>query len=96
MQIDNALLTKLEKLSSLQIEPDKREGIIAQLSEIVSFVENLNELDLDHEEATFTTVEGGTPFREDEPKSQPEIIETILRHAPKSDQGFFIVPKIIE
>ncbi|MBE0494929.1 MAG: Asp-tRNA(Asn)/Glu-tRNA(Gln) amidotransferase subunit GatC [Campylobacterales bacterium] len=96
MRIDNDLLSKLEKLSSLEIEPSKREGIIAQLSEIVTFVENLNELDLDAQEATFTTVEGGTPFREDIPACDPEIVQTILQHAPKSDQGFFVVPKIIE
>jgi aspartyl-tRNA(Asn)/glutamyl-tRNA(Gln) amidotransferase subunit C len=96
MRIDNDLLSKLEKLSSLEIEPSKREGIISQLSEIVTFVENLNELDLDTQEATFTTVEGGTPFREDIPACDPEIVQTILRHAPKSDQGFFVVPKIIE
>ena len=96
MQLDNDLLIKLEKLSSLEIEADKREGVIAQLSEIVTFVENLNELDLGEEEATFTTVEGGTPLREDIPSNNPTIIATILKHAPKSEDGFFVVPKIIE
>lgn len=96
MKIDDDLLKKLEKLSSLQISDEKREGVINQLSEIVSFVENLNELDLDDEEVTFTTVAGGTPFREDTPQSNPQIIETILAHAPLSEDGFFVVPKIIE
>ena len=96
MKIDNDLLKKLEKLSSLEIDEDKREGTIAQLSEIVEFVENLNELDLDNEEATFTTVAGGTPMREDIPNVNPDIIKTILENAPKSENGFFVVPKIIE
>lgn len=96
MQLDNDLLTKLEKLSSLEIEEDKREGVIEQLSEIVTFVENLNELDLGNEEATFTTVEGGTPLREDIPSNDPKIVATILDNAPKSEDGFFVVPKIIE
>jgi len=96
VQIDDALLSKLEKLSALKIENPKREGILNQLSEIVSFVENLNELDLGQEEATFTTVAGGTPFREDEPQTNPAIIQTILKNAPHSNDGFFIVPKIIE
>ena len=96
MQLNDALLTKLEKLSALEIEPQKREGILNQLSEIVSFVENLNELDLDQEEATFTILSGGTPFREDEPHNNPDIIQTILNHAPDSSEGFFVVPKIIE
>lgn len=96
MKIDNELLQKLEKLSSLKISEEKREGVIQQLSEIVSFVENLNELSLDDQEATFTTVAGGTPFREDTPSTNPQIVQTILEHAPQSENGFFVVPKIIE
>lgn len=96
MKIDNILLKKLETLSSLEIDDDKREEMINQLSEIVAFVENLNELNLDSEEATFTTVTGGTPMREDTPIVNPNIIKTILEHAPQSEDGFFVVPKIIE
>lgn len=96
MKIDDALLQKLEKLSSLKISDEKREGVIAQLSEIVSFVEILNELDLQNEEATFTTVAGGAPLREDIPNVVPSIVKTILEHAPQSENGFFVVPKIIE
>lgn len=96
MKIDDELLKKLEKLSSLEISRDKRDGMINQLSEIVEFIENLNELDLDNEEATFTTVKGGTPMREDTPSVNPQIIKTILTNAPKSENGSFVVPKIIE
>lgn len=96
MKIDDALLTKLEKLSSLKIESSKREEIVSQLSEIVSFVENLNELDLDSEEATFTTVRGGTPMREDVPSANEEVVKIILENAPKSQDRFFSVPSIIE
>lgn len=96
MKIDNELLQKLERLSSLKISDEKREGVINQLSEIVSFVENLNELNLEGEEATFTTLSGGTPFREDTPNVNNDIIKTILKHAPQSENGFFVVPKIIE
>ncbi len=96
MKIDNDLLKKLEKLSSLEISDDKRETTISQLSEIVEFIENLNELDLDKEKATFTTLKGGTPMREDIPSVNPQIIKTIFSNAPKSVNGFFVVPKIIE
>ncbi|MDR1975876.1 MAG: Asp-tRNA(Asn)/Glu-tRNA(Gln) amidotransferase subunit GatC [Campylobacteraceae bacterium] len=96
MNINDKLLSKLETLSSLKIEDDKRESIINQLSEIVNFVENLNELDLGSCEATFTTVAGGTPFREDVPNSDESTIKTIIKYAPRAQNGFFVVPKIIE
>ncbi len=96
MQIDDALLQKLEKLSSLQIQEHKREDTIAEIGQIVDFVENLNELDLENEEASFSTISGGTPFREDIPSTNPKVIKTILENAPKREGGFFVVPKIIE
>ncbi len=96
MKIDNNLLQKLEKLSSLEIDGNKREGMINQLTEIVEFIENLNELNLDKERATFTTLKGGTPMREDTPSVNQQTIKTILKNAPKTQNNFFIVPKIIE
>lgn len=96
MKINETLLQKLESLSALHIDASKRTEMIAQLSEIVSFVENLNELDLQNEEATFTTVSGGTPLREDIASVNKEVIDTIFKHSPKSENGFFVVPKIIE
>lgn len=94
--LDDKLLSKLEKLSSLRIEDDKRESTIQEISKIVDFVENLNQLDLNDKDASFSTIEGGTPFREDIPANDPTIVKTILDHAPKARDGFFIVPKIIE
>lgn len=96
MQINDKLLTKLEKLSAVQIDSNKREEAIEELNKIVGFVEILNELDLSQEKATFTTLEGGTPFREDSPHINNEIVDTILEHAPKTENRYFVVPKIIE
>jgi len=96
MQVDDALLSRLEKLSYLKISDDKREEIIAQLSEIVGFVDNLSELNTDDVDARFAMDDKATPLREDIPECNPEIHEAILKHAPKSADDFFIVPKIIE
>ncbi len=96
MKIDDALLSKLEKLSSLTIEESKREETVKEIGQIVDFVENLNELDLDDKDDHFSTIEGGTPFREDEPSVNSEVIKDLLEVAPKTKGGFFVVPKIIE
>ncbi len=96
MKIDDALLAKLEKLSMITIAEEKRAQMVNEIGEIVDFVENLNELDLENEEPSFSTIGGGTPFREDKPRNDPKIIEEVLKHAPDSKGGFFVVPKIIE
>ncbi len=96
MTVDDKLIDKLTKLSSLEIEDSKKENLKSELADIINFVENLNEIDVSNIEATFSTIEGGTPLREDEPKQDLELSNHILEHAPKSEDGYFIVPKIIE
>lgn len=96
MTIDDNTIDKLAKLSSLEIDESKKESLKAELGDIINFVENLNEIDVSHIDATFTTVEGGTPLREDESKQDLEMSKHILENAPKSEDGYFIVPKIIE
>lgn len=96
MQIDDALLKRLEKLSYLEISDDKREEIIGQLSEIVSFVDNLGELDTQNVDDSFAMTNNGTLLREDAVSGNKSINEEILKHAPRSEDHFFIVPKIIE
>jgi aspartyl-tRNA(Asn)/glutamyl-tRNA(Gln) amidotransferase subunit C len=96
MQVDNALLTKLEKLSFLKVADDKREEIINQLSQIVSFVDNLSELDTNGVDDKFAMNNASTLLREDVALSDITVSKSILNNAPQSADDFFIVPKIIE
>jgi len=96
MTVDDNLIAKLSKLSSLEIDESKKENLKAELADIINFVENLKEIDVSNIEATFSTIEGGTPLREDEAKQDLELSNHILNHAPKSEDGYFVVPKIIE
>jgi len=96
MQVDDALLSKLEKLSFLKVSDDKRDEIIGQLSEIVNFVDNLSELDTNDVDDNFAMNDNGTFTREDSPLCDNSVNDNILKNAPLSGDHFFIVPKIIE
>jgi len=96
MQVDNELLNRLEKLSMLKINTNKREEVIEQLSQIVNFVDNLSELDTQGVASTFAMDASATPLREDTAKCESSINDSILENAPRSEEHFFIVPKIIE
>jgi len=96
MQIDDSLLAKLEKLSHLRIDASKKEEVKAQLSGILDYIDNLNELDTDVLSASFSTLDGGTPLRVDTPRKSNDIAQNILSKAPKSQNDYFIVPAIIE
>lgn len=96
MQIDISVLEKLEKLSALKVDDNKKNEIIHQLSDIVEYVENLNELNTDGLDASFSTLEDGTPMREDVSIDKSEIGKNILSHAPQCEDDFFVVPAILE
>jgi aspartyl-tRNA(Asn)/glutamyl-tRNA(Gln) amidotransferase subunit C len=96
VQVDINVLEKLEKLSHLRIDDDKKDEVMQQLTNILGYVENLNELDTSHLDATFSTLDGGTPLRDDIPREPNDIADDILSNAPNAQDDFFIVPAIIE
>ena len=96
MQIDDTVLAKLEKLSHLRIDDSKKEEVKEQLTNILTYIENLNELDTDSLSATFSTLDGGTPLRDDTPRETNDIAKDILAKAPQGQDDYFIVPAIIE
>ncbi len=95
MKFDDAMLQRLEKLSMLRIEEGKREAMIEELEKIVGFVDILGELDTEGLDPSFSTLEGGTPMREDRPSENPEIRTITLANAPESEDDYFVVPNII-
>ncbi len=96
MKFDDAMLQRLEKLSMLKIEEGKRAEMVEELEKIVGFVDILGELDTENLDPSFSTLEGGTPMREDTPDENPEVREIILENAPKAKDDYFVVPSIIE
>lgn len=96
MIIDDKLLTKLENLSALKIQDDKKEEFKKQLSEIVNFMEILNEIDLNEFDLNALDSDK-TPLRDDEVKNSNEDIKHIIfSNAPDAKDHYFVVPKIIE
>ena len=96
MTIDDKTIEKLAKLSSLEIDESKKEHLKEELAEVVNFVENLNEIDVSGVDATFTTLSGGQPMREDIVNGDEALTTHIMKHAPKSEDNYFIVSQIIE
>ncbi len=93
MQIDDALLQRLEKLSMLEIKDEHKESVKGHLAEILGFVENIFALETNNLKTDTHLI---TPLREDEPKSQPNTAKEILSHNKHSQDHYFVVPKIIE
>ena len=95
MQIDRALLDKIAHLSRLEFDEKGAEKMMKDMSAIVTWVEQLNEVNTDGVEPLTTMSHEINVLREDEVK--PHLShEDALRNAPKKDSDYFRVPKVLE
>jgi len=82
-------------LARIGLSADEQEKFGAQLSNILGYIEKLNQLDVSGIEPTAHAVKLVNVFRADEVRpSLPN--EEALRNAPASANGLFMVPKIVE
>lgn len=95
MKIDRPLLDKIAHLARLEFNEKDAERIMKDLSEIVDWVEKLNEVNTDDVEPLTSMSHEVNAFREDEVKDQLAH-ERALRNAPKKDDDYFRVPKVLE
>jgi len=96
MQIDTALISRLEKLARLRLDDAERAKLTGDLQRILDMVDELRELDTNGvEPLVYLNDEQNTVLREDEIANQLTQ-EEALKNAPKHDGQFFRVPKVIE
>jgi aspartyl-tRNA(Asn)/glutamyl-tRNA(Gln) amidotransferase subunit C len=95
MAIDAATVKKVANLAKIH-EPEERLAPLAQeLSGILAWIEQLNEVDTDGVEPMTSVVAAKLPMREDV-VTDGDCVEKVLANAPKSTGGFFVVPKVVE
>ena len=90
--INDDLLKKLERLSYIKIDSNKVESIKSEINEILKFVENLNQLTIEDD----YEINQNTIKLRDDVVVDSNVGKQVLESAPKSQDNFFIVPKIIE
>lgn len=95
MQIDTALISRLEKLARLRLDDAERAKLTGDLQRILDMVDKLRELDTEGVEPLVYLNDEQNPLREDEIANQLTQ-EEALKNAPKHDDQFFRVPKVIE
>lgn len=95
MKIDKPLISKLEKLARLELAEEEKDILQRDLNNILSMVEQLNEIDTEGVEPLVHISEETNVLRADEVKHQLNRAEA-LKNAPKSDKEYFLVPKVIK
>lgn len=95
MKISRELLDKITHLARLEFDEKDAEKMMTDMSAIVDWVDKLNEVDTTGVEPLTTMSFEVNVMREDVVK-EPLEHDRALRNAPKKDEDYFRVPKVIE
>jgi aspartyl-tRNA(Asn)/glutamyl-tRNA(Gln) amidotransferase subunit C len=88
-------VAKVASLARLKMSEEELEKYAPQLSNIIGFVEQLAEVDTENVEPIASVVDITLSLRQDE-VTDGKIQEKVLKNAPESLEGFFVVPKVVE
>jgi aspartyl-tRNA(Asn)/glutamyl-tRNA(Gln) amidotransferase subunit C len=95
MKISRQEVEHVAKLARLELSEGEKEKLTDQLSNILTYVEKLNELDTSGIEPTAHVLDIKNVMRDDVGRSSlPQ--EQALANAPDKAAGHYKVPKIIE
>jgi len=95
MQIDEATVRHIARLARIKIGEQEAANLERELTAILDWVDQLGEVNTDNV-APLTRIGDITlPWRADEITAGGRP-EDVLRNAPLTEDGFFVVPKVVE
>ena len=95
MSLDKATVARIARLARIKVPDREVEALAADLSRILAFVEQLNELDCSSVEPMASGRAMKLRRRPDE-VTEPNLQEKVLANAPEAHDGYFAVPKVVE
>lgn len=95
MKIDKITTLKIAKLSRVKINENEVDELSSQLSSILDWVEQLNEVDTENIEPLNNVNKSKLPLREDKENIENKSND-ILSNAPDKLEDYFVVPKVVE
>ena len=95
MAVDAATVRKVARLARIAVPEENLEPMAREISGILQWIEQLGEVDTDGVEPMTSAVAMTLPLREDV-VSDGDCVDKVVLNAPKTADGFFIVPKVVE
>ena len=86
---------KIARLSRLHVEPDRLAYLADEMNGLLAWIEQLGEVDVKGVEPMTSAVEMPAPLRKDE-ITDGGVRDKVLANAPKSESGYFVVPRSVE
>jgi len=95
MHVDEATVRRIARLARIRITDDEAHSLVAELSGILDWVEQLDEVDTADVEPMTRVVPIELKKREDG-VNDGDMADKIVANSPMSEDGFFVVPKVVE
>ena len=95
MSIDESTAARVAKLARIKVEPDALPALAQEFNNILGFIEQLNEVDINGVEP-MTSVTPMQLKRREDVVTDGNMQDKILSNAPDAREGFFAVPKVVE
>ena len=95
MAIDAATVRKVAHLARIKTPEERLESLAQELNGILAWIEQLNEVDVDGVEPMTSNVHQPLRMRDDV-VTDGDRLSDVLSNAPKSADGFYVVPKVVE
>lgn len=88
-------LDNIAKLSRINLTDQEKTTFLPQLESVLEYLDVLNQVNTDNVEPTFRVNDQKNVLRGDEP-AESFSQETALSSAPKTQDGYFVVPGTIK
>ena len=95
MALDKAAVARIATLARIRLSEAELDPLAGELSHILTWVEQLNEVDTTGVSPMASVAATALPMRDDK-VTDGGCREAILGNAPREAKGFFAVPKVVE
>ena len=95
MALDKATVAHIATLARIRLSEEELEPLANELSHILTWVDQLNEVDTSAVAPMASAAAASLPMRIDA-VTDGGCREAILGNAPRASRGFFTVPKVVE
>ena len=95
MSVDQATVRRIARLARIAVEESEIPHLQGEINAILAFVAELETVNVDGVEPMTSVIPMKLPMREDV-VTDGEIAAKVLANAPLTEDGFFLVPKVVE
>lgn len=95
MSVDAAAVRRIAHLARVAVTDDEVGPLSDELNAMLGFVEALSAVDIDGVEPMTSVIPLAMAMREDR-VTDGDIAAAVLANAPSTEDGYYVVPKVIE